>query len=335
MKSPAVILFDAAGTAMAVQNGVILSPVAPALLLAGSDGANSRFLKTATDGKLHVDLQGWYGSAVPTVGQKVMAQSIPVTFASNQTALPVTLAAPANATTGIDAAVLQLGGATSGTVNAVRATPYNEQTVGAQRSISSSSASDTAAPGVGARTVRIEYLTSAGVALTETVTLNGVTPVNTVATDICYIEHIFVVTAGSTGRNVGTITLFVATGGGGGVIGTIGVGSLVTGQGDSRTLWAHHYIPAGVTAQFYTLVVSAESGGSGTNATYFMRAVVLPQGANAEKLVSDVLLVIGPLVRQLAIPITVVGFARTVVYGVPGSNNVKLAASYDFSESPT
>ena len=334
MKSPAVILFDANGVEMSVSNGVATPVGTKALLVAGSDGANSRFLKTAIDGKLHTDLQGWFGATTPTVGQKVMAQSIPVTVASDQPAIPVIMAAAANATTGVDSGTIQLGGATAGTLNAIRATPYNEPTVGAQRSIASSSASDAAA-GVGARTVRIDYLTTAGVALSETLTLNGVTPVNTVATNICYIEHIVVLTVGSTGRNVGTITLFVSTGGGGGTIGTIGIGSLVALQGDSRTLWAHHYIPAGVTASFATYIVSAESGGSGTNATFFLRATPLPQGANAEVIVSDILLVIGPLVRQLAVPITVAGFAKLTAYGVPGVNNAKLNASYDFSELPT
>jgi hypothetical protein len=211
---------------------------------------------------------------------------------------------------------------------------YNEQSVNAQRSLTSSSASDTSA-GVGARTVRIDYLTDAGVQGSEIVTLNGVTVVATVATNICFIERMTVLTVGSTGRNVGTITLFVNSVGGGGTIGTIGIGGLVAAQGDSRTLWAHHYVPTGQTAKLATYIISAESGGSSTNATFFIRSNTLPVGVNAEVIISDVILVIGPLVRQLAIPITVVGPSKVIAYGVPGGNGVKLNASFDFSELPT
>jgi hypothetical protein len=35
------------------------------------------------------NVKGWFGSAAPTVGQKAMAASIPVTFANNQSALPI------------------------------------------------------------------------------------------------------------------------------------------------------------------------------------------------------------------------------------------------------
>ena len=37
-----------------------------------------------------VNVAGWFGSAAPTVGQKTMADSIPVVIASDQTAIPVT-----------------------------------------------------------------------------------------------------------------------------------------------------------------------------------------------------------------------------------------------------
>lgn len=60
----------------------------------------------------------------------------------------------------------------------------------------SSSAND-AAEGTGARTVYIEYLDSDFVQHTEIITLNGVTPVPTVATDIYRINYFWVLTAGS------------------------------------------------------------------------------------------------------------------------------------------
>jgi hypothetical protein len=37
-----------------------------------------------------VNIAGWFGSVLPTVGQKVMASSIPVVIASDQVAIPIT-----------------------------------------------------------------------------------------------------------------------------------------------------------------------------------------------------------------------------------------------------
>jgi hypothetical protein len=121
---------------------------------------------------------------------------------------------------------------------AVRETAYTEPASAAQRSIASSSANDTSA-GTGARTVKITYFDDTlANRLTETVTLNGTTAVNTVATNIRFIERIEVLTSGSANENVGTITLYGSTGGGGGTVGTIAATK-------RRTNWAHHYVPAG------------------------------------------------------------------------------------------
>jgi hypothetical protein len=129
---------------------------------------------------------------------------------------------------------------TSGTSNvAVRATTYTPQGTNAQRSIVSTSANDTSA-GTGARTITINYLDTSFVLHAETVTLNGTTPVNTVGTNIAYIESLVVATVGSGQVNAGTINLLTATGGGGSVWAS-------ANPGDQGTFWAHHYVPAGVT----------------------------------------------------------------------------------------
>jgi hypothetical protein len=276
-------------------------------------------------------LEAWLGSIAPTVGQKAMASSIPVTLASNQTPLTVTLV-PASAVTGLATGHVTLGGGTAGTLNVIRATTYNEQTTGAQRSLASSNANDTAA-GTGARQVKITYLdASLNGPYYETVTLNGTAAVATVATNICFIERLDVVSVGSGATNAGTITLYVNSTGGGGTIGSIGVGSLVAGTGDLRTFWAHHYVATGKAADFTTLVVSAVSGGSGTNATFVMKSKD-PVTANAPELViSDLLLVSGSIVRALGIAIHVIGPARVVAYGIPAVNNADLNATFDFFE---
>jgi hypothetical protein len=139
------------------------------------------------------------------------------------------------------------------------ATPYTEQLTNAQRSVSSSSASDTAA-GTGAQTILITYYdqTMSG-PFTETVTLNGTANVNTVGTNICFIESMRIQTVGSLGNNQGTISLFISAGGGGGTIGTIAVN-------DNQTNWCHHYVAKDKTL-FLTQVLGGNQGSSNGSLT--------------------------------------------------------------------
>ena len=134
--------------------------------------------------------------------------------------------------------------ATSG--KAIRATTYSPQGANAQRSVSSTDANDTSA-GSGARTILITYLNTSFQLKTETVTMNGTTPVNTVATDIAYIESMQVATVETQGGgNVGTIQLWTGTAGGGSVWSSISAS-------DNITYYAHHYVPAGVTCYLLNL----------------------------------------------------------------------------------
>jgi hypothetical protein len=132
------------------------------------------------------------------------------------------------------------------TGKAIRSTTYTPQGANAQRSVKSSSANDAAA-GTGARTVTINYLTATFELKSETVTLNGVTGVNTVATDIAYIESMVVASVGSGGGNAGTIQIMTGLAGAGTAWGSIAIG-------DNQTFWAHHYVPSGVSC--YLLSVS-------------------------------------------------------------------------------
>lgn len=249
-----------------------------------------------------------------------------VVLSPNQEPVPVTTT-PATATAGLSFGHVQLAGGTSGTLNAIRATTYTEQTANAQRSMASSSASDTSA-GTGARTVKITYYTSTGTGpFAETVTLNGTTAVNTVATDICFIEKMVVETVGSSMGNVGTITLFVSTGGGGGTIGTIGTGNIVAGSGDNSTLWAHHYVATGITCNITGLSVGASSP-----STLHLRSRAIAANA-AEMVISGLVSVVGSNARTYGSPVLVAGPARIVTYGVPSTNNVAINASFDFFET--
>lgn len=332
-----VVIYDSNQRPLAVENGVAIPIGTSGNLMHGRDsGGVARTIATDTGGNLISTISdGATGPAAvkasatqPTSQDKALV----VVLSPNQQPIPVTQGA-ADSFKGLAAGKVSLGGATAGTLQAILATPYNEQKINSQRSISSSSASDTAA-GTGARKVTITYLDQGGGGpFTETITLNGVTSVPTVANNISYIESIVVSEVGATGSNVGTITLFVNSAGGGGVIGSIGTGNVVAGVGDNRTFWAHHYIPAGKAASLSTVVVSAFSGGAGTSGVFFLKKVTPTILNSSELIVSELLLVQSEFSRSLGIPITIYGFAKIAAFGVPGTNNSLLHASFDFSES--
>lgn len=124
----------------------------------------------------------------------------------------------------------------------VMGSTYNEQTSNAQRSVVSDNVNDTLV-GTGARSIRITYYdqTLAG-PYTEDINLNGLTIVNTVNTNICFIEKIEVMTVGSSLGNLGNITLFAAIAGGGSTVG-------VVSSGDNSTFWSHHYVASNKIAR--------------------------------------------------------------------------------------
>lgn len=104
--------------------------------------------------------------------------------------------------------------ATSGSTFNVRSGTFAQQTTAAQRSIVSSSASDTSAAGTGARSVTITYLDSNMVRKTDTVSTSGTAVVPTNATDIQFVESMVVATTGSGATNAGTITMGTTAAGG-------------------------------------------------------------------------------------------------------------------------
>lgn len=83
---------------------------------------------------------------------------------------------------------------------------YVFPTVAQQMAVSSTSANDAAA-GTGCRTVYIHYLDGDHLVREEIVTLNGITPVNTVATNIYRINSFHCGTAGSGEAAAGAISL--------------------------------------------------------------------------------------------------------------------------------
>lgn len=115
---------------------------------------------------------------------------------------------------------------------------YNEQASQAQRSLVSSSANDANPGGSGARIVRVEFLNNAFTFKTEDVQLNGTTPVNMVATDVRYIQAMYVI-AGTAAA--GTITMKSTTAGGGTDV------CIIASSTESAFL-CHYYCPAGMRA---------------------------------------------------------------------------------------
>lgn len=103
--SPVAVLFTTDGVEIPLKNSTTIPADARGVMLVGKDGTTSRFLlvdstgnlKTVMDqlppslvsSRLDVNAGAWLGSTAPTVGQKAMASSIPVTLASDQPALTV------------------------------------------------------------------------------------------------------------------------------------------------------------------------------------------------------------------------------------------------------
>lgn len=210
----------------------------------------------------------------------------------------------------------------------VRRTVYNEQTTNAQRSLSSSSLLDAAA-GTGARTVQITYYDQTGAGpFAETVTLNGMTAVNTVATNICFIEHLEVLTAGTARANQGIITLHTAIAGVG-VLGTIAAGN-------NQTFWAHHYVALGKTANITGISVSHSGTTVGSGGVFALRALTVTSPTAVEKQVSDAVRLYGQsseVSRVYNSPIRILGPIRLLMYVTPeSSTSLTFRAAFDFFE---
>jgi len=293
----------------------------PALVVAMSPNSADFFVSKAD-----------FEARINSLGQKTKAASTPVTLASDQNALAIYVDAPAMGDTGIVSGMIILGGGTANTIQEVKATVYTPQSTNAIRSLKSSSASDTSA-GTGARSVRITYFDQLMYGpYVEDIILNGVTAVQTLNTNICFIESLVVLSVGSAGANVGTISLYSDSLGLGTVIGTIGIGNIAAGIGDNRTFWAHHYVPVGKITTLSTYIVAAISGGSGTAATFFLNSQNPLLTTSNKIVISDLLITISTTVRQLSYPIKVLGPAYINASGVPGINNATLSAAFDFLE---
>lgn len=83
----------------------------------------------------------------------------------------------------------------------------NPAEAGEQMTIVSDNAGDNPT-GIGVRAVKIHFLDATGLEQIEIITLNGTTPVNTVATDIRFINDMYSLTVGSNGVSTGNIAIY-------------------------------------------------------------------------------------------------------------------------------
>lgn len=138
-------------------------------------------------------------------------------------------------------------------------------TVASVLKISSTSADDTAA-GTGARTVLISGVDGDFNTVSETVTLNGQTAVNT-TNSYLYVNQLYVVTVGSGGANAGTINVGTGTV-------TAGVPAVLydlIAIGFNQRTTAHYCVPAGYTGYMVTGIITAGQASGSTSVTAYLK----------------------------------------------------------------
>ncbi len=244
------------------------TPTVNPVTISGVDGGDlKRILLTDTTGRLNV--VGAAADAATAAGNPVMVAGLDQSGNAREPRVDSSFRQLATVTPPWSAVMGTIGSsaiaemafgyvATSAkTIVPVRATTYT-QISGApvQVSVKSSSTSDASAS-TGAKTITITYLTTGAVRKTETITMNGVTAVNSVNTDYAFIEKVVVSTAGSGRTNAGIITVFQGTGGTGTALCSIAAS-------DGRTNLCHHYVTSGKTCYITGLHYASTGGTIGT-----------------------------------------------------------------------
>lgn len=209
----------------------------------------------------------------------------------------------------------------------VSRTTYTEQTANAAMTIVSSNANDSSA-GTGARTVTITYfdVTMAG-PNTVIIAMNGTTAVTASVSNMCFIEKMVVATVGSTGNNVGIITL---------KSGATTVGTIAAG--DNQTFWAHHYVPAGKISYISGFSINSSSTTTGSGGLFVLKASTPTVANTPELIVSDFHRLYGQNsstdTRNYLSPIQVTGPARIRAYVAPETTTSTVyRASFDFIDN--
>jgi len=175
-----------------------------------------------------------------------------------------------------------------------------------------------------------EYLDGSGNFASEIITLNGIFYVNTVATNIQYIEHITVLTTGSSTANVGVLTLITGANGIGTIIGTVSIG-------DNQSLWGHHYITTGKTCAITGISCGHNGTTVGSGALFTLNSKSLSFSNAPQIQVSDFVRLYGQsstFSRIYSSPIKIIGPALITTYITPETSGTTIYRSaFDFFEA--
>jgi len=211
----------------------------------------------------------------------------------------------------------------------IRKTTYTTQSTNYQASLASSSASDTSA-GTGGRTIQITYYDENLVGpFTETVTLAGTSRATTTATNVCHIESMRLMTAGSGGVAAGIITLYDDPAAGS------AVGSIAAG--DISTQWCHHFVGVGATTKITSMMVNSAGDAAGKAARFVLRYKNILDPNPVDYPVTEYVRLPGgvlPFQRTFESPIVLEGPGRLLMtVTMESSNAYDALASFSYRET--
>jgi hypothetical protein len=109
--------------------------------------------------------------------------------------------------------------------------------LGEQMTLISEANADNGTTATGVLTMEIQYINVAGLLLTEVVTMNGLTPVDTVATDIIFIQDMHSKTVGANGVCEGHVRVYKK--------GDAGLVYNMIAAGGNKSLVPHRMVPRG------------------------------------------------------------------------------------------
>jgi hypothetical protein len=145
----------------------------------------------------------------------------------------------------------------------------------------------------------------------------------------CFIESIYVITAGSTGSNVGILTLKAATAGGGATIGTVSATN-------NQTFWAHHYVPIGKQCNITGISCGHNGTTVGSGALFTLNSKPINIANVVETQSSDFVRLYGQtstFARTYVSPIKITGPARIQMYVTPETASSTIyRGAFDFFE---
>jgi len=189
--------------------------------------------------------------------------------------------------------------------------------------VRSSDADDDGNPaGNGVRTVTVYYLNLAGEEKTETVTMNGTTNVNTVATDIYRIQNFRVTTVGTTGSAEGDIDIRNKTD-----------HSTVYSRipaGFTRARNSIYRVPLGKTLYICQAAVSSIGTSAGKDVLFSLLAKYDDKSATVLDFFmpfAEIGVVDGAVVNTFCMPIKIPALVDIKVRGIAGNDNSKCTSA--------